>query len=211
LLVEFSGENEAEVEKKCLKLQERIKNFKLNVHITKNQAESEKYWDVRRESFALLRKHVQGRHTAPFIDDIIVRPEFLPRFLPELDQILKKYDLIYTLAGHAGDGNFHVIPLMDFSRPGTAKIIMELSEKVYELVAKYHGSNTAEHNDGIIRTPYLNKMYDDHILKIFSEIKKIFDPKNIFNPGKKVPTAESGTKKYIADHIAREHTTVHKV
>lgn len=212
LLAEFAGTSEEEVSERCISLKEKIKSFKLNVHITKNQTEANKYWDIRRESFALLRKHVRGKHTAPFIDDIIVRPEFLPKFLPELNEILSKYDLTFTLAGHAGDGNFHIIPLMDFSRPDTAKIIIELGEKVYDLVARYKGSITAEHNDGIIRTPYLRKMYGENIISIFSEIKRIFDSKNIFNPGKKVPTGDGGgTKEYIVSHIALEHNTLHKV
>ena len=212
LLAEFAGDNDIEVNKQCAKLEEQIRNFKLKVHITKSEAEANKYWDIRRESFALLRKHVKNMRTAPFIDDIIVRPEFLPKFIPELNIILSKYDLIFTLAGHAGDGNFHIIPLMDFSRPDIAKIIMELSDKVYDLVIKYHGSITAEHNDGIIRTPYLEKMYGENIIKIFAKIKEIFDPQNIFNSGKKVPTKEAGgTKEYIATHIAVEHDAHHKV
>ena len=96
---------------------------------------------------------------------------------------------------------------------------MELGELVYDLVMKYHGSITAEHNDGIIRTPYLKKMYGENIIRIFSKIKEIFDSKNIFNPGKKVAvqneggstTGGAGTKEYIASHIAVEHNTVHKV
>ena len=199
LLVEFAGENEEEVHEQFVKLKEKLKNFKLKVHITKSEAEAEKYWDIRRESFALLRKHVQGKRTAPFVDDIIVRPEFLPKFIPELNKIFSHYDLTYTIAGHAGDGNFHIIPLMDFNREDTAKIIIELSDKVYDLVLQYHGSITAEHNDGIIRTPYLEKMYGSHIISIFVQIKNIFDPKNIFNPGKKV----GGTKEYLASHIIK--------
>ena len=199
LLVEFAGENEEEVNQQCIKLKEKLKNFKLKVHITKSESEAEKYWDIRRESFALLRKHVQGKRTAPFVDDIIVRPEFLPKFIPELNKIFSTYDLTYTIAGHAGDGNFHIIPLMDFNREDTAKIIIELSDKVYDLVLQYHGSITAEHNDGIIRTPYLEKMYGSHIISIFQQIKSIFDPKNIFNPGKKV----GGTKEYLASHIIK--------
>ena len=62
---------------------------------------------------------------------------------------------------------------------------MELSESVYNLVIKYHGSITAEHNDGIIRTPYLNKMYEPHILKIFAEIKKYSIQKIFLIPAKK--------------------------
>jgi len=212
ILAEFAGNDEKAVEAKCLELQEKIKEFKLKVHITKSEIEANKYWDIRRESFALLRKHVKGMRTAPFIDDIIVRPEFLPKFLPDLNNVLGQHKLTYTLAGHAGDGNFHIIPLMDFKRSDTAKIIVELGEKVYDLVFKYHGSTAAEHNDGLVRTPYLEKMYGPRIVKIFSQIKEIFDLNNIFNPGKKVPTENlGGTKKYIASHIAIEHKSVHKV
>ena len=63
---------------------------------------------------------------------------------------------------------------------------MELQPKVYELVAKYHGSIDGEHNDGIIRTPYLKIMFGDKMCGLFAQVKKIFDPLNILNPGKKV-------------------------
>ena len=210
ILAEFAGENEREVNKKCLNLINKIKEFKLETRITKSEAEANKYWDIRRESFALLRKHVKGKHTAPFIDDIIVRPEFLPKFLSKLNKILSDYDIIFTLAGHAGDGNFHIIPLMDFKHEDTTDIIIELSERVYSLVAEFKGSNAAEHNDGIIRTPYLEKMFSAEILKLFKNVKNLFDPQNIFNPGKKVPTEHcGGTKEYIREHVALEHDIVH--
>ncbi|MBP9711478.1 MAG: FAD-binding oxidoreductase [Candidatus Pacebacteria bacterium] len=212
ILAQFAGNSEEEVQKKCEALVAKIKPFGLKTHITKNESEANKYWDIRRDSFALLRKHVKGKRTAPFIDDIIVRPEFLPKFIPELNKILSKYDLTYTIAGHAGDGNFHIIPLMDFSRPDTAQIITELSDKVYDLVMHYHGSITAEHNDGIIRTPYLEKMFGARVTAIFKDIKFAFDPKNILNPGKKVPTEkEGGTREYISSHLAIEHKVEHKV
>ncbi|MEK7113571.1 MAG: FAD-binding oxidoreductase [Patescibacteria group bacterium] len=203
LLAEFAGENEKDADKQCQKLKERLKNFKVKVHVTKGESESEKYWSVRRESFSLLRKHAKGLRTAPFIDDIIVRPEFLPKFLPELDRTLSKYKLVYTMAGHAGDGNFHIIPLIDSKKQKIAQIVSDLSEEVYDLVHRYHGSITAEHNDGLIRTPYLKKMYDHQMLGIFRQIKNIFDPQGIFNPGKKVEgTDGSGTKEYMLSHIA---------
>ena len=205
LLVEFAGENDEEANEQCVKLKEKIKHFNLKVHITRSIAEAGKYWDIRRESFSLLRKHVKDKRTAPFIDDIIVRPEFLPKFIPELNKILGNYDITYTIAGHAGDGNFHIIPLMDFKRPDTAKIILELSDKVYDLVIRYHGSITAEHNDGIVRTPYLEKMYGERVYNLFKQTKIIFDSKNIFNPGKKI----GGSKEYIANHLAIEHPKPH--
>ena len=202
LLAEYAGEDNEEVQKKCEKLLAKIAHFKLKTRITKSQAEAGKYWDIRHDSFALLRNHVKGRRTAPFIDDIIVRPEFLPKFLPELNKILDPYKeyMTYTIAGHAGNGNFHIIPLMDFSDPNTANIITEVSSKVYDLVLRFQGSITAEHNDGIIRTPYLSQMYDKHMIEIFQKIKHIFDPANILNPGKKV----GATKEYLREHIAKE-------
>jgi FAD/FMN-containing dehydrogenase len=64
--------------------------------------------------------------------------------------------------------------------------VNELSDRVYTLVGEYHGSITGEHNDGLIRTPYLHKMFDSEMLSVFQEIKEIFDPHRIFNPHKKV-------------------------
>lgn len=200
LLVEFAGNSEREIEQKAKKLLPDIKKFPFKARITTSETESEKYWDIRRESFALLRKHVQDKHTAPFIDDIIVKPEFLPKFLPELNLILNKYPITYTIAGHAGNGNFHIIPLMDFSDPATAHIILDLSKEVYDLVLQYKGSTTAEHNDGIIRSPFLLQMFGEKIYKLFENTKHIFDAKNIFNPGKKV----GATINYIKDHIIQE-------
>ncbi|OYW96357.1 MAG: hypothetical protein B7Z18_01785, partial [Alishewanella sp. 32-51-5] len=87
---------------------------------------------------------------------------------------------------HVGDGNFHIIPLVDPKDPTVPKTIDELSHKVYDLVLSYEGSITGEHNDGLIRTPYVEKMFGREMYALFVEVKKIFDPLNIFNPGKKV-------------------------
>ena len=86
--------------------------------IEKDEKESEKYWIVRRESFNLLRKNAHGLRTAPFIDDFVVPPSCYPEFLPKLNALLAEYSshFIYTIAGHIGDGNFHIIPLMDSPR-----------------------------------------------------------------------------------------------
>ena len=189
MLVEFSGDNMKEVSdtvEKCHK--EVLSKFAIKALVDNNSNNNQKYLIMRRESFNLLRKYVGGKRTAPFIDDFIVRPEFLPEFLPRLNEILNQYKdyMIYTIAGHPGDGNFHIIPLMDLSDDKARQIIPELSYKVYELVLSYKGSITAEHNDGLIRTPYLEKMYGREVYSLFEKTKQIFDPKNIFNPRKKV-------------------------
>ncbi len=198
LLAEFTGETEEEAENKARAASQAIAQFKSKSRLMKTDAEARKYWVMRRESFNLLRYHLTGKRTAPFIDDIIVHPDDLPRFLPELNAILGRYPtLIYTIAGHAGDANFHIIPLMDLTNPEVRKIIPELMNQVNALVFKYRGSITAEHNDGIIRTPFLKDMFGEEVYRLFEDVKTIFDPKNIFNPGKKV----NGTLAYALRHL----------
>ena len=200
VLVEYAGQTSAEVNQKMNKLETIIHPFKVVSRKTISEEESNKYWTVRRESFNLLRKHVHGSRTAPFIDDVVVKPEDMPTFLPRMRAILDEYKLTYTIAGHAGNGNFHIIPLMNMKDRKNIQVIKEVGEKVYSLVAEYKGSITGEHNDGIVRTPYLNKMYSPEVLELFKKTKVIFDPLNIFNPGKKV----NGTLEYLESHIAIE-------
>ena len=186
LLAEFAEDTPEEALYKANDARMSLEGLAVRTKIARSEVQAAKYWTMRRESFALLRKNLKGLHASPFIDDIVVHPDDYPKFLPELNALLNQYHLIYTIAGHAGEGNFHIIPLMDLKNPESRKAIMELQPKVYELVRKYKGSIDGEHNDGIIRTPYLPVMFGEHMCKLFAEVKNIFDPLNIFNPGKKV-------------------------
>lgn len=201
LLAEFTGDTDKEVLEKCHQTVKTLSEFKIQAQILKTK-DAEKYWIIRRQSFNLLRLHTQGKRTAPFIDDIIVNPIHLEEFLPKLDEILKPYEgkLTYTLAGHIGNGNFHIIPLMDFSDKSSVELIPEVSEKVFDLVFSFKGSMAAEHNDGLVRGPYLEKMYGEQVYQLFKEVKEIFDPNNIFNPNKKV----DATFEYSLGHINTE-------
>ncbi len=204
LLAEFTGDSEKAVRVKAKEAREYIREFGVRSRITKNAREVEKYFSIRRKSFSLLHNHAKGLFAAPFVDDVVVKPEYLPEFLPKLNALIEPYHkqkkLIYTIAGHAGDGNFHVIPLMDLSKPDVRAVIPELTPKVHKLVLKYKGSITGEHNDGLMRTPYLKEMYGPKVYKLFEEIKHIFDPQNIFNPGKKV----GGSLAYSTKHIIQK-------
>jgi len=188
LMIEFAEDSIEIADAKALKTRDALADLNLKMKIEKNEKESEKYWIVRRESFNLLRKNVHGLHTAPFIDDFVVPPACYPEFLPKLNALLDEYKshFIYTIAGHIGDGNFHIIPLMDLSKEENRQVILDLAPKVYELVIKEGGTTTGEHNDGIIRTPYLPMLFGAEMVALFEKTKKIFDPLNIFNPGKKV-------------------------
>lgn len=187
LIAEFTAETGEAAEAAAVAARDELAGMGLRTNVTKSEAEGEKYWTIRRESFNLLRHHVNALQTAPFIDDFVVRREDLSSFLPELYAILEAYPrMIFTVAGHVGDGNFHIIPLMDVRLPETAAIIRALSEKVYALVIRYGGSITGEHNDGMIRTPFVKRMFGAEMEALFEKTKRAFDPLGLFNPGKKV-------------------------
>ncbi len=197
LMAEFTGETPAEVFKKMEIAKNDLAEFNVPIRLTKTEDEAKQYWVIRHESFNLLRKHVKRKHTAPFIDDLVVLPSQLPEFLPRLNAIMAQYKIEYTIAGHIGDANFHIIPLMDFTLPETKQIIAELEDKILELVFEFKGSMTGEHNDGLIRGPYLKEMFGEQVYALFEETKRIFDPAGIFNPGKKV----GGSLRYALEHI----------
>lgn len=186
LLIEFTGESVDEVDHKIHQARLDLKKYDFSyMEENETEAKSRKFWLMRRESFNLLRSKVKDKHTAPFIDDFIVPPARLTEFLPQLRVIIKKYKLLATIAGHMGDGNFHVIPLMKIEDPKERAKLKPAMTEVNNLVISYGGSVSGEHNDGMIRGPWLKEMYSPTVLSYMVDVKHLYDPKNIFNPHKK--------------------------
>jgi FAD/FMN-containing dehydrogenase len=195
--IEFADDSLENLKEKIDELKKRLEPLHPITRVAIDDEEKE-YWLVRRDSFGLLRSHVTDMYSSPFIDDIVVKPEYLPEFLPKFNAILEKYpSIIETFAGHIGNGNFHVIPLVKLTDPKEQHLIPKISQEVFELVTSYGGSTSGEHNDGWIRTPYLHLQFGKHILHLFEETKKIFDPHGIFNPHKKV----DGDLEFAMKHI----------
>ncbi|MGE5041504.1 MAG: FAD-binding oxidoreductase [Candidatus Levyibacteriota bacterium] len=197
LQVDFTGNDPEELKQKIEKLKQDLAPLHPKTRIAVENQE-QKYWLIRRESFNLLRQKFKNKHTAPFIDDFVINPKDTAEVIPQIVEIIKKHkDFTFTVAGHVGDGNYHIIPLVDISKKSVRSAIPEIADKVYDIIIKYKGSITGEHNDGLIRTPYLRKMYGEHLYELFLKTKEIFDPENIFNPRKKVGTSLS----YAMEHL----------
>jgi FAD/FMN-containing dehydrogenase len=202
LMVEFNGETRDEVRTKIKALHKELNLKHSYYEITATEEDpteesSEQYWLMRRQSFQLLRKKVKDKHTAPFIDDLVVNPEYLPQFLPEMRKIIKKYNLFATIAGHMGDGNFHIIPLMKLEDLDERNKLRPAMTETNELVLKYHGVLSGEHNDGMIRGPWLERSYGKEVYGYFKDVKNIFDPQGIFNPHKKATADWDWTMSHI--------------
>jgi FAD/FMN-containing dehydrogenase len=194
LMIEFNGDTADEVRSKIKALHKALgakrAYFEINgFEEDDSEIKSEKFWIMRRRSFQLLRSKVKDKHTAPFIDDLIVSPPYLPEFLPQLRKIIKKYKLFATIAGHMGDGNFHIIPLM------------KIEEKSERAKLKYHGSLSGEHNDGLVRGPWLEDQFGKEVVTLFREVKDTFDPDHIFNPHKKANANWDYSFSHIRDHF----------
>ncbi|HSX17664.1 MAG TPA: FAD-binding oxidoreductase [Patescibacteria group bacterium] len=190
LMIEFNGETEDEVREKIKALHRELKTYRARYEVNgfeedPTEGKSEKFWTMRRNAFNLLRSKVKDKHTAPFIDDLVVNPEYLADFLPKLRKIVKKYKFLATVQGHIGDGNFHIIPLMKIEEPQERAKLLPAMKEVDDLVLKFKGSLSGEHNDGLVRGPWLTQQFGKEVFAIFKETKQLFDPQNIFNPHKK--------------------------
>lgn len=201
LLVEFQADTKEEVAQKVHQLRQDMKQFGHEALFEEDETEAKarKFWIMRRASFQLLRSKVKDKHTAPFMDDLIVPPAVLPQFLPEIREVINKYKLLATIAGHMGDGNFHIIPLMNIERPEEKAKLEPAMKEINAIVLKYKGSLSGEHNDGMIRGPWLKDMYGPQTFELFKDVKDIFDPHNIFNPHKKTDATWEFSMAHVRD------------
>jgi FAD/FMN-containing dehydrogenase len=201
LLIEFEGDSEAEIKKYIHETASALDKYDVELDGRNKQFEYDKYWLIRRASFDLLRQRAGDKFASPFMDDVAVRPEFLSKFLPGLYKIIEKYELPATVAGHFGDGNFHIIPVMEITDPKIQKIIEPAMDEITKLVLHYEGTLAGEHNDGMIRGPWLGDVFGARMLRHFNHVKAIFDPNHIFNPHKKT----DATWEFSYKHIRTSH------
>lgn len=151
-----------------------------------NKYEIEMFWQVRLASYSLSKLQDTSRRPAAFLEDMTVPPENLSRFFIEVKKLLKEFNVSAAIHGHGGNGHFHFYPLLDFTAKTTPLLVEKMAEKFFSTALKYKGNICGEHNDGIIRTPFLNKLFTKSMLELFKQTEHICDPDDIFNPGKKV-------------------------
>lgn len=154
--------------------------------VVRNPHEVEMYLQIRRASFSLSKLLDPEKRPAAFLEDMTVPPESLGKFFIEIKKMLKEFNVQSAIHGHGGNGHFHFYPLLDFTKKTTPLLVEKMAERFFSTAIKYKGNICGEHNDGIIRTPHLNKLFSKHVLALFTQLEHIFDPDDIFNPGKKV-------------------------
>jgi FAD/FMN-containing dehydrogenase len=202
LMIEFDGETKKEVYKKISVLHSALKKFHLRMDVEGDEAASAPFWQIRRSSLSLLRNRVHNKYASPFIDDMTVQPQYLPEFLPKVRRIIRKYKLPATLSGHFGDGNFHIVPLMDIKNKAEQVKLEPVMRELIPIVLQYGGTMAGEHNDGMVRGPWLPAVFGDDMFALFKATKEIFDAHYIFNPHKKT----DASWEYSMDHIRTKNS-----
>ena len=162
------------------------KQYRARARFVTNKTEAEMLWKIRQSSYTLSKLANPNKRPAAFLEDIAVPTEKLQDFLSAIRELFEKYDIQAYVHGHGGNGHLHFYPLMDFTQANTAQNIRAMAQEFFTLATSLGGSICGEHNDGIIRTPYLETMFSQEILAMFAQLERVCDPQDIFNPGKKV-------------------------
>jgi FAD/FMN-containing dehydrogenase/Fe-S oxidoreductase len=139
---------------------------------------------ARRVSPTLYRVKGNERPT-PFVEDIAVPPDVLPEFLVHLQNVLKNHQVTASFFAHAGHGQMHVRPFLDLSRQDHIRKMQDLATELYEKVLSLGGTISGEHGCGLSRTWFVRRQFGP-LYDVFREVKRIFDPQNLLNPGKVV-------------------------
>lgn len=155
-----------------------------SVLVARNAAEADRLWEIRHAASPTIAREAEaGRYSTQFIEDAVVPPGRLARYLVELERILKKARLDAVVFGHAGDANVHVNPLVPTRDADWRVRVREAFDAVTELVATLGGTLSGEHGDGRLRARALPRIWSPGWIRAFAEVKETLDPKRILNPG----------------------------
>jgi FAD/FMN-containing dehydrogenase len=199
LMIGFEGDTYQEVNDKILAMDYDLQQHHISIRteIEGNEELSQPFWNIRRASLSLLRNKIEGKYASAFMDDMAVQPRYVPEFIPKVRKIIRKYNLAATISGHFGDGNFHIVPLMDITDPKEQLKLEPAMRELIQIVLEYKGTMAGEHNDGMIRGPWLAAQFGEEMYERFRDVKDIFDSRNIFNPHKKTDAAWDFSMKHV--------------
>lgn len=197
LLIEFDGDDLNPIKEKIEEAKKRLSGLVLEFNEAYEKEEQDRLWAVRRRAAIVAETPRGNKKALPFIEDSVVNPKYFAEYVSALYRIVKKYNVEFGVWGHPGNGNIHLQPFLDVADPKDRETLFKIAEEVYELVIKLKGALSGEHNDGLMRSPFLKIQFKQGLYDVFKQVKNIFDPLNIFNPYKKVDVDLAFVKRYL--------------
>ena len=192
LVVEMTGQNQSEVKSKLEAFQQTIQRRTATFAVTLliETAQQRQVWAMREAGLGLMM-NVQGdAKPLPFVEDTAVSPEKLPEYVQRFDEIVKKHGTEAGYYGHASVGCLHIRPLVNLKKNTGIDLMYSIADEISDLVLEFGGSLSGEHGDGIVRGAWAEKMFGPKLVQHFREVKTLFDPKGIMNPGKVFDTPD---------------------
>ena len=197
LLIEFDDIGRGIQSKKVKKLTKILKQVTNDYQMTTDYDERDELWKIRHSAAAVIA-HTEGTKKAlPIIEDGVVPVEHFDKFIHQIYALFKKYNLDSAVWGHAGNANLHLQPFLDLATVGDRQKMFKIMDEYYQMVMQMGGSTAGEHNDGRLRAPYLTALYGEEMYKLFSAVKRVFDPFNTLNPGVKIGVTKADQMKYL--------------
>ncbi len=211
LMVEFFTDTPADLQDKAEKLIAALKENNLGyAYPILLGDDARKAWDVRKGGLGLLRNLPGDTQPVNLIEDCAVAVEDLPAYIDELEALLKKHEVQYSMYAHAGAGELHVEPMVNLKSTEGRALFRTILAETAALVKKYGGSLSGEHGDGRLRGEFIPFMMGDKNYALFKKVKQIFDPAGVFNKGKIVDTPPMNEfLRYEADKPAPQQKTVY--
>jgi len=185
-MVEFQGEAEGDVKEKLDNFENELllKNIGY-AHVSlieKNKMDA--VWSLRKSGLGLLLSKKSYSRAIAFIEDLSILPRNLHSFMDKFLIYMKKIGKTAGIYGHVGSGCMHIRPYIDLRDPEELATMQKVMLDVADMVLEHGGALSGEHGDGIIRTWLTEKMFGKKLTSAFIEIKHVFDPENLMNPGK---------------------------
>jgi FAD/FMN-containing dehydrogenase/Fe-S oxidoreductase len=194
LVAELTRGSEAEVDRDANALIADLKSSNLGYsYPVVGGDDIRKVWNLRKAGLGLLSNIPGDTKPVPVIEDTAVDVNDLPAYIADINVMLKKHGLYSVHYAHAGSGELHLRPYIDLKKEEGVKLFRTVAEDTAALVKKYDGSLSGEHGDGRLRGEFIPMMIGEHNYRLIKELKKVWDPDNIFNPGKIVDTPPMDT------------------
>jgi FAD/FMN-containing dehydrogenase/Fe-S oxidoreductase len=186
LLVEYEADTAAEARTRARDLADRLyrlDRIALLARVAIEPAEIERFWQVREAALPSLYALRGATQPLPFVEDVGVPAELLPVYLHRIQEVLQRHETTASYLVHAATGQIHMRPFLDLQRPEDAAKLWALADEVYGVVLDLGGTVSAQHGTGLARTPWVARQ-TGRLFPVLRELKAIFDPRHIFNPGK---------------------------
>jgi FAD/FMN-containing dehydrogenase/Fe-S oxidoreductase len=187
LLVEYEGESAAEVDRLAGDLAGRLtrdENLAVMARVARGGAECERFWSVRDSGFPGLYAVRGGVQPLPLVEDVAVPAPQLPVYLHRVQDVLRRHEVTASFLIHAATGQVHMRPFLDPQQVHKGPL-WGLADEVYTLVLQLGGTISSQHGTGLARMPWVGRQYGP-LAPVLRELKAIFDPRYLFNPGKVV-------------------------